>query len=448
MGLFARPSRRLASEDGFALIEVLAAAVLLIVVTLASLSVFDAAAKTSGASKARSVAANLAEQDQERMKGMTAVELSNYHESNDVSPGGTATYSVSSRADWVRDAGGIQSCTTSDSQADYLRITSTVSAPIMRKPVTTATIIAPPVDSFGDDVGTLTVKVIDRDSQPLPGVTVSIAGATSLSDTTNSLGCAVFSHIPTGSYTATTSASGYVDADGNSPGTVSGTVVTGKVTVLNETFDEAAAVNGTFLTYQNAWAGTAGFVASSAKSMTVAGPSKTNVVKSATSQTSLGVTDLFPFSAGYSAYAGSCTSANPTTYLSAFYTTYPDGAVKPNPGGTGNAVVRQPPLAVRATVNGGAPGDANVVATPSGTGCSADKIAMKTTAAGYASKSTTSYDAGLPFGAYAVCVDAPVTLLGVTTRRFATTTYNANALTVASPTTVNLTTLSLIGSCP
>jgi Tfp pilus assembly protein PilV len=447
MGSPADPARRLASEDGFALIEVLAAAVLLVVVTLASLSVFDAAAKTSGHNKARSVAAVLAEQDQERMKGMTAAELSNYHASRTASPGGTATYTINSRAEWIRDAGGAESCTTSDSQADYLRITSTVSGPIMTKPVTTATLIQPPVDSFGSDVGTLTVKVVDRDNQPVPGVTVAISGGTSLSDLTNSLGCAVFSHIPAGAYTATTTAADHVDADGNSPGTVSGTVTAGEVTVLEEAFDAAATVNATFVTYRNSWAGTAQEVPSSARSMSVAGPTETSIVKDTGSQASLGVTGLFPFTAGYTAYTGSCASANPTAYLANFYTAYPSGAVAPNPGATGNAVVRQPPLAVRVRVTNQNPtvGDANVVATPNGAGCSADKIAMKTTTDGYASKSTTSYDAGLPFGSYSVCVDATVN----GTRRRGTTTYDANALTVgaAAVKSVNLVGGSTSGAC-
>ncbi len=72
-----RPARP-TSEAGFALIEVLVSAVLLVVIALALLAGADRAASTSLAGKGRSVAATLAEQDQERMRahaGERAVEL-------------------------------------------------------------------------------------------------------------------------------------------------------------------------------------------------------------------------------------------------------------------------------------------------------------------------------------------------------------------------------------
>ena len=72
-----RPARA-NSEAGFALIEVLVSAALLVVIALALLAAADRAASTSLAGKGRSVAATLAEQDQERLRahaGERAVEL-------------------------------------------------------------------------------------------------------------------------------------------------------------------------------------------------------------------------------------------------------------------------------------------------------------------------------------------------------------------------------------
>ena len=92
-------------ESGWALVETLVSAVLLIVVALAIATSLDAASRASGENKERSVAASLAERDQERMRGMDPTALSNYHPvpSTATTPDG-AVYSIASRADWIRDS--------------------------------------------------------------------------------------------------------------------------------------------------------------------------------------------------------------------------------------------------------------------------------------------------------------------------------------------------------
>jgi hypothetical protein len=70
-----------ASDGGWALMETIFSAALLVVIALAVLSSMDVASKTSAANKGRTVASQLAEQDQERMRGMTVDQLSGYSDS-------------------------------------------------------------------------------------------------------------------------------------------------------------------------------------------------------------------------------------------------------------------------------------------------------------------------------------------------------------------------------
>ena len=72
------PRRRCSDPSGFALIEAIVAAAIFAILVLGVLAGIDGAAGSSGREKARSVASALAEQDQERMRGMRAVDLSNY----------------------------------------------------------------------------------------------------------------------------------------------------------------------------------------------------------------------------------------------------------------------------------------------------------------------------------------------------------------------------------
>ena len=140
-------------------------------IVLGVLAGIDGAAGSSGREKARSVAGTLAEQDQERMRGMRAVDLSNYAYNRDVTVG-TATYNVDSESDWIRDnTGGTVSCTNSSAQADYLRIRTTVTSSTVGKrtaPVQIDSLVAPPVGAVGTNQGTLAVQVNDRDAVGVP----------------------------------------------------------------------------------------------------------------------------------------------------------------------------------------------------------------------------------------------------------------------------------------
>jgi Tfp pilus assembly protein PilV len=414
MGLPAQRPRRLVAEDGFALMEVMAAAVLLLVISVATLNVFDVSNKISGASKARSIAANLAQQDIDRMRALKATDLSNYHESRDVDVSSGGTASVASRAEWVRDAGGVESCTVSTSQADYIRLTSTVTMNQLNDPVTTSTLIAPPIASFDANTGTLTVKITSRANAAVAGADVALSGPTSLSDTTNSLGCAVFSHIPVGTYSISTHKAGYVDKTGADPGTASGIVNAGKAAVVGTNLDQAATTTVSFQTYANSWAtGSPGWITSSAKAASADPQTSTgepnDVVIGSGFQGSITMNSLYPFAEGDTFFSGSCASGEPSASISNYWTATPanPGIVKPlDPAGTYTVNARQPPLPVKVTsALGAVQSGVTVVATP--VGCAADKMVLTTNAQGLTSHTSGTYDPGVPFGTYTVCVSQP-----------------------------------------
>jgi Tfp pilus assembly protein PilV len=409
-----RPNR----EAGFALIETLVSAVLLVVIALALLAGADRASTTSLAGKARSSAASLAEQDQERMRSMPVTALSNYHPVARIVPVGTVNYNVTSRADWVRDTtGSTQSCTNDSTQADYLKISSTITSNVVGsliKPVTLSSIVAPPVGAFAANQGTLAVKLTDSRNNPVVGMNVSITGPKGLSDATNAAGCAIFAYIPTGSYQVLLNAAGWVNPSNVTAVSSTQTVSAGVVNVANLQYDRAAKVGVSFETWvggaatpSTGWGITASRVDNGTGTYYFEGAGATATPPLA--GTSVDATSLWPALSGYEFYAGDCAGANPETAIpsASWYSIAPGSGdvLAPLPGSVNGVVtVRQPPLTL--TVKNGASqltSPATIVLTPADAACV--KPTLTTDATGRANRTTgTPYDPGVPFGRYNVCV--------------------------------------------
>src|SRR3954453_14555579 len=182
------------SEAGFALLEVIVSAAVLAIVAVAVLAGIDGAQSSTGREKSRSVAANLAEQDQERMRSLQVDSLADYSDTRTVNVDGS-DFTIASAGTWVRDdTGGTVSCQNNSKQADYLQITSTVTNPSIgtrTNPVTISSLVAPSVASSSTP-GSPAVQVNDRDGIGVPGLMVAIDGPSSDSTATNDSGCAVF----------------------------------------------------------------------------------------------------------------------------------------------------------------------------------------------------------------------------------------------------------------
>jgi Tfp pilus assembly protein PilV len=307
----------LGSEQGSMLIEVMVGAVVLAITTTAILNGLDGAQKTGGRNTARSVAASLAEQDQERMRAMPPASLVGYSNTRTVTVRG-ATYTITSRASWALDASSAGvSCSTTAKPSANLRIVSEVTSPLTRGVVDQASLVTPAAGTYGPGEGTVGVKVVDRNNDPIQGVNVSLSGPSSYSTTTNELGCAVFQYIRTGDYDADASYLSLVGWQGQSPVEGSVSSVQGTSNVLQLEMDRPAAIDATFRTVvggttvasqRSRWItiSNAKLDAPFTKLFTLTSAAPANDV-------TVSATGLYPFLDGYGVWAGACAANNPTT---------------------------------------------------------------------------------------------------------------------------------------
>jgi Tfp pilus assembly protein PilV len=410
--------RRLSDDRGFAMVEAIVAAVLLVIVALGVLRGLDVAQHSSGREKARSAAAALTEQDQERLRSFRAVDLANYDETRTVYVN-NVKYTVQSQVDWIRDStGGTQSCNNSASQADYMRITSTTTSGLVNTPIAPikmASIVAPPVGAFGANQGTLGIQVSDRAGAGVPNVNVSISGPTTVSNPTNSAGCAIFAYVPVGLYTASVNTVGWVDRGGNQNATVGATVSNGTVNVQNILYDRAASVDATFDTETLGGATVPAQTTqlSASNAGVPSGPfSPFNGLRvwdpTGGAVSGISATGLFPFSDGYGLYGGGCPGADPSANDSDYYTTYPGSFVSVDPGLASPAVkIRLPSVNLRVLYNGAPLASTymnytRILATSTSTNCSEQ----------FSFPPQSIDDQGwmlnpaLPFGTYKLCAES------------------------------------------
>ena len=409
-----RPSSTSDRESGFAMIEAVVAAALLVIVVLGVLKGLDTASESSGREKARAVAAALTEQDQERLRSFRAVDLANYDRVQDLTVN-KVKYTIESKAEWVRDStGGTESCNNNTSQADYLRIVSKttsgfVTTPI--PPITMASLVAAPIGAFGVNQGTLGVQVNDRDGKGVENVNVSIAGPSNVSNPTNEVGCAIFAYVTAGAYTITLNQAGSVDPAGKPISTKTATVTPGAVTIETMPYDEASSVRVSFDTV------TAHDGLLSTQATQVSGTNSAVPLPNGLRTWGVGpllkpfidATGMFPFDDGYGMFAGGCAGNNPTRdpLFSDYYEDFPEDFVQPEPGVAAPAVtVRMPSTNLKVKNNGNqilTP--VHVVFTPKITGCT-EKFSWTGTT--YSDGSIR--EPALPFGDYQVCADVPALL--------------------------------------
>ena len=410
---------RLSDDRGFAMIEAIVASALLVVVALSVLKGLDTANRSSGREKARSAAAALTEQDQERLRSFRAVDLANYDQTRTITVN-KVPYEIVSQADWVRDStGGTESCNSNTVQADYMRITSTTTSGLINTPIPPikmSSLVAPPVGAFGANQGTLGVQINDRDGKGVEGVMVTIAGPTTIQNPTNSAGCAIFAFVPIGSYVASVNEPGYVDRGGNQNATVGATVSQGTVKVAAMDYDEAASVlvsfdtealNGTIPTVPP----TMSTQLAAANSGVPAGPLSLAGMRKydppGDMQLAIPATGLFPFTDGYGLYGGGCPGADPTDIpgLDNYYDLFPDEHITTDPGQVvAPVVVRLPSINLR-VLNTSTPSPpltkpVKIVVTSQGTCTEKFTFTDATDVNGWMKTPA------LPFGKYKICASA------------------------------------------
>ncbi|MDQ3611365.1 MAG: hypothetical protein M4D85_07145, partial [Actinomycetota bacterium] len=385
-----------------------------VVVVLLAVGVFkalDTASATSGAIKGRAIAAGLAQADLERLRGMKVSDLSNRRETNYRVQGGI-TFTVASRADWVTDQSAPASCSSDNSRADYLKITSSVTWPAMGgiDPVVLTSVQAAPVGSFASDEGSLAVAVVDAAGEPVVGKQVTISGLQGYTDVTNELGCVLWGYLDQGNYTVTLSP-GCSDRAGNSPVTKPVSVVGEAVTTVELDCDVPGDIRAKFDTDMVVVSST-GTQSRVVKASTARYLSAGNsglpapfwrAFGDGSDQTEIVATTLYPFTEQYALYSGNCANSDPRTAPNAGSATL---QAAPRGGTAGPVTVREPAINVQildASVSGNPPlAGARVKVYTRTTGCSGtyDLTAVtKTNAQGQVA------DPGVPYGVYDICAD-------------------------------------------
>jgi Tfp pilus assembly protein PilV len=316
------------SEAGFALIEVMVSAVLLVALALATLKLIDSSATASSTQRARSAASSLAHQDLNRMRQMTISSAAGLAQSYPVNLNGL-NYAVESTAQWASDSGGVVTCSSGSTGAQYLRTSSKVTWVGMgaAKPVVAESIVTPRVAEMDPTVGALTVLVKNATGSPVSGVTVTIG---TMSAVTDIAGCAVIPRVSAGTYDVSYYKAGYI-ATNNAPTGIekSVSIVAGQTSLVQVSYDLPTTVPAQLKTDLTP------NPASSWYSASFVGGGKPPVVKSQAAVAAAFTSgSVFPFASGYSVYAGSCIGNDPSGYLSTFATAFPASAVASVAGGT------------------------------------------------------------------------------------------------------------------
>lgn len=216
-----------ADDAGFTLIEILVSALIVALISAAVADGLIASAHLSGTERQRSQADQLAQQDQERLKGLSDQQLQGLSQTRTVKLDGYS-YTVTSNATF-EDTSGASTC--SSGRAAYFKVTSTASWPPSGS-MTEESIIRRTVD------GGLRVQVDDQSGvNPLAGVPVTATmGASTATGATDPNGCFVFTGMSPGNYNVGVAAAGYVDKDGNSsPPGISATVAATGIAPTNTT---------------------------------------------------------------------------------------------------------------------------------------------------------------------------------------------------------------------
>lgn len=428
--------RRATSPAGDSLIEVVIAALLIGLIAAGVLSAFTGASRASADQRHHSQADGLAEQDEDRLRGLQVADLVNFSNAGP-SPGCTNTYStptsqvescprdgttytLTTTAQYINDPSANSGC-SAVSSSDYLQTRSAVTWGAIgnRTPVSEESIITPPQSTLsGPSGGSLVAQVLDQQSSPAPGMTVTAVGpgstGTTTAATTNSSGCAVFPTLATGAYTVTVSAPAgspaYVDVNGNTTAEQSATLVAGTPGRLVFQYAAAGSITASF---SSQWGGATHV--SSADTFTIANSAMSPTARvfgtPGMRQASIATpTSVFPFTTPYSAYAGSCAADDPSVVSQGAVTDTPVSVVRGSPSPTPTLPI--PALIIQSYT--GPNGSSTYSTTPqdvtvTDTGCNVTRRYSAAAVTAPGSAGGVLVDPGQPYGTYNVCVDGYAT---------------------------------------
>lgn len=441
------------AQEGFVLIEVLVSALVITIAAGGVLALITANTRSAADQRVHTAAYSLGQEDQARLRSMRISSLNRLEQTRTVTIGGR-NYTVESTGVFVNNTKGTSSsCTSGETSADYVRISSTVRWARMegRKPIVIQSIVSPSNGSLDPSHGTLAVVTKNAAGGALAGVGLSATSPGTFSGSTDSTGCANFADLPSGNYTMTSTATGFVDPQGNfSPWTTTVGVIPSTTQTITLYYDRPGTIP---VEFKYRVGSSAEFKAATADSVLVYNAEMPKGGRSygtpgGARSTLISATPLFPFKAADTVYPGSCESNNPN----------PGGT---NPGGAPGigtvivpaglsaptVVVQEPALNVTVTSNGStAVSGARVTITDEQCkDASNNKVKRVYTTNSSGNQAATTIGAiepGLPYGTYEVCASSG-------NRRLIKTGIAVKSMTTATTLALNLNgSGSTSGSCP
>jgi Tfp pilus assembly protein PilV len=433
-----RPSRRLvascppplslrrlvAAERGSFLVEAMIGALIMLIVGFGVLQMLDRSTALGGEQRRQAGAGNVAQIEQERIRALSLAEQSNLRRTKSYPVNGITFTSVS-RTDWINDSAGDAGCTASASSADYLKLKTVVTWPLMgrRKPIELESIITPAVRSFGANQGSLAVQVNDRLGAGVSGLQLGLSGPATLSEPTSASGCVLWGYLTAGSGYALgfSRPPDWVTPDGQQ-------VVSKPVTVVGDQTSNVALLYDRGGTIQTAFTTKRGpdddEIPTSPGFAHVTHPGGGGVSRSfAVTGSQLTTGLLFPFTTPYTIHADTCTAAEvpvpaPTPTPQTPAAPLPVSATASPGTTTASDTMRLPAINLKVTARGTPVDGATIrVRTPCGT-----VIPRTTTRDGFID------DPGFPYAAsLAICVSNGVRQREVTQSN---TNFNVDSLTV------------------
>lgn len=333
------------AEAGFSIIEVMVAMMVFAVMSVGIAYGIANTLQLTQTSRGRETAVALASQDIDTLRQTAAAStggifkvVSKAGADNTKTIGGV-TYKIERAVTWVQSDGASGACGTSNGKLAYKSVVETVSWANPRgggASSTTVTSAIAPSDAVTDPgYGTIIISAVTASGSPYQGVSITVTplaggGGSTLTtavQSTDAQGCSYAVNVAPGDYTVTATTTGGIDTNQAQPSSQTPiTVSAGASSPVPFVYDRASQLTLQYAKTYNATLPTnmVTVLSSSVGGLDTIKPwdvASTSLVVTSTSKPSVPV---FPFTSGYTAYAGpysnspsstaSCLSPNPSAW--------------------------------------------------------------------------------------------------------------------------------------
>ena len=398
------PRTRMKGEDGLSIIGVVIASFILILALIPAARFIESTLGVSGGNQRRIVAANIAAGQLEALRlqasrSFTQLVAASLGLTNGSSTVNGVQYSIQTRLAWTSGTFSSGSCNTQAASKTYnqpvVEAQITVGWPNQGglPSVVATTVLAPPVGAYSNTSGNLLVSVTNAANQGSQNIAVTLVSSSGTTTTyfTDAGGCAFFPFQTPGTYTVELQSSlnpGYVDNHDNASPSQTVGIALGNTTTAQFQYDQAATIQLSAAATQ----------VSQLFGFTAANPSLTPVGTATFTATGRSGASLFPFTAGYSVWLGTCFELSGSPQYPTGDATTP---VSVSPAGTSTADPSYGTADISVTVAGLAAAGAQVYAVPLATSASTTACSGTTPVMVGTTDATGSVTANVPFGYFA-----------------------------------------------